>query len=93
MPVEEKENAPENMETDDGVNGKPWPPPLPVIKRERIRDQVFTHKSVANKRYYLSEAELLHDHNERLEFLGDAVLNYTISQVVFRRFPISPRAI
>jgi ribonuclease-3 len=84
MPAE-TEKKPEKKEA-DGPKEKQWPPPLPVIKKERIRDQVFTHKSVANKRYYLSEAELLHDHNERLEFLGDAVLNYTISQVVFRRF-------
>lgn len=75
---------------DDGGSRKGWPPPLPPIYNDKLREKVFTHKSIANKRYYRSETELLHDHNERLEFLGDAILNYTMSEVVYRRFPDLP---
>jgi ribonuclease-3 len=30
------------------------------------------------------------DHNERLEYLGDAFLNFVIARVVYRRFPQAP---
>lgn len=37
--------------------------------------QALTHKSVGNQ------------HNERFEFLGDAVLNYVITSVLYHKFP------
>lgn len=90
---ESREHGKESQTDNTGKSKKKnklWPPPIPEIQSRRLRDQVFTHKSVANKRYYLSKEELLHNHNERLEFLGDAILNYTVSELVFRRFPNLP---
>ena len=86
----EEEKLPKHMLERIQKPVKKWPPPMPEIENKRILNQVFTHKSVANKRYYLSRTELLQDHNERLEFIGDAILNYTMSDLVFRRFSDLP---
>lgn len=42
----------------------------------------FVHKSVLNE-----SAEFYHESNERLEFLGDAVLELIITEKLFRDFP------
>ncbi|NIA27647.1 MAG: hypothetical protein GWP02_06290 [Desulfobulbaceae bacterium] len=44
----------------------------------RLLGQALTHRSAPG------------DNNERLEFLGDAVLDFVISEVVFRAFPMAP---
>jgi ribonuclease-3 len=58
------------------------------VTRERLRRRVaesplmrqaFTHPSYANERKVPD--------NQRLEYLGDAVLQLTVSDLVFRRFP------
>lgn len=49
----------------------------PVILRDAL-----THKSFVNENRTLD----FHD-NERMEFLGDAVLDLVISQILFRNFP------
>ena len=41
----------------------------------------FTHRSFAN------EEKGVEEHNERLEFLGDALLNAVVAEHLFRRFP------
>lgn len=46
--------------------------------------QALTHKSFSNE-----QSEFV-PHNERLEFLGDAVLELAVSALVFRRFPEIP---
>ncbi|MDB4610190.1 ribonuclease III [Verrucomicrobia bacterium] len=46
--------------------------------------QALTHKSFANEQGSST------DHNERLEFLGDAVLELAISDFIFRRYPDIP---
>jgi ribonuclease-3 len=66
---------------------KMWPPPLPEFSNKRLENQVFTHKSVANEKYYLSKTQLLDHHNERVEFMGDAVLNFIMSNLVYKWFP------
>ncbi len=43
--------------------------------------QAFTHRS------YLNENELKADHNERLEFLGDAVLELVVTDYLFKKYP------
>ena len=43
-----------------------------------LLQQALTHRSVAKQ------------HNERLEFLGDAVLGMVVAQALFKRFPTVP---
>jgi ribonuclease III len=50
----------------------------------RLTLQALTHKSYSNEQ---TDVVL---HNERLEFLGDAVLELTVSDWVFRHFPDLP---
>ena len=45
------------------------------VKSNIIYDQAFTHKSIQRK-----------EHNERLEFLGDSVLNIIVSDYLFKYF-------
>ena len=44
--------------------------------------EAFTHKSYANEC-----PELKTKHNERLEFLGDAVLSTVVAKYLFQRYP------
>lgn len=49
---------------------------------ESLLEQALTHRS------YLNEHPLYPlGHNERLEFLGDAVLDFVVSDMLFERFP------
>ncbi|AFA41403.1 RNase III [Wigglesworthia glossinidia endosymbiont of Glossina morsitans morsitans (Yale colony)] len=45
-----------------------------IFKKNTLLQQALTHRSFSNK------------HNERLEFLGDSILNYIISDVLYRNF-------
>jgi ribonuclease III len=49
---------------------------------EKLLIQAFTHSSYVNE-----HRKRPHEDNERLEFLGDAVLELTISQYLFKKFP------
>ena len=49
-----------------------------VFRRSELLRQALTHRSFGA------------DHNERLEFVGDAVLNCAIAAVLYRRFPALP---
>ena len=46
--------------------------------------EALTHRS------YLNEHRTGGNHNERLEFLGDAVLELTVTRFLFERFPTKP---
>lgn len=46
-----------------------------IFKQRDLLLQALTHKSSGNR------------HNERLEFLGDSVLNYVITHVLYVKFP------
>jgi ribonuclease-3 len=50
-----------------------------------ILDEAFTHSSYANEHRELGISD-----NERLEFLGDAVLELTVSDYLYRKFPQLP---
>lgn len=64
-----------------------WPPKLPQIKNPAIRARVFIHKSMINDKLYLSEKDMIKSHNERLEFLGDSILNTTMTTIIYNKFP------
>lgn len=54
--------------------------------QERLK-QAFYHRS------YLNEAREIKNSNERLEFLGDAVLSFLTSQFLYERYPDYPEGI
>ncbi|KAG7194614.1 uncharacterized protein KQ657_004290 [Scheffersomyces spartinae] len=62
-------------------------PPLPEINDPDLRQRVFIHKSTYTNKLYLNPGEIIGAHNERLEFLGDSVLNHLVTKMIFERFP------
>lgn len=68
-------------------NERIWPPKLPELEDVRIRARIFTHKSVIKDKDYLSARDKAESHNERLEFLGDSILNYTMTLIIYEKFP------
>src|SRR5476651_363444 len=54
---------------------------LPEFKNKQLLTQAFTHRS------YLNEAKKQVESNERLEFLGDSILSFVISEHLFRTYP------
>lgn len=56
-------------------------PQLPTIKEENLLRQALTHRS------YVNEHPDAGEHNERLEFLGDAVLGFLIGELLYKRYP------
>jgi ribonuclease-3 len=57
---------------------------LPQFRDERLLQQALTHRS------YVNEHPGAGADNERLEFLGDAVLNFLSGEFLFKRFPEKP---
>lgn len=56
-----------------------------TFRNPALLRQAFTHTSYVNEQRGARVA-----HNERLEFLGDAVLQLTVSEYLYRRYPHSP---
>jgi ribonuclease-3 len=54
---------------------------LPKFKDQKLFEQAFTHRS------FLNETKEKLSSNERLEFLGDSILSYVVSQNLFLKFP------
>jgi ribonuclease-3 len=52
------------------------------FKDKELLKQAFTHRSYINE-----NKEITHDHNERLEFLGDAVLELATTSFLFKKYP------
>jgi len=50
-----------------------------IFKDKNLLRQAFTHSSYSNEKHVFS--------NERLEFLGDSVLNFVIADFLYRRYP------
>ena len=57
---------------------------LPSFRDRALLQQALTHRS------FLNEHPEVKDHNERLEFLGDAVLNFLSGEFLYQRFPDKP---
>lgn len=84
---EDDDDAEDSYDPSRESKGGKWPPKLPEIKDPAIRARVFIHKSNINDKVYLSEAEMINAHNERLEFLGDSVLNTIMTMIIYNKFP------
>ena len=56
-----------------------------VFQDEKLLETAFTHTSYANEHRLLKIS-----HNERLEFLGDAVLQLLISEYLYKKYPKKP---
>lgn len=66
-----------------------------IVELEAILGVTFTNKelllSAVTHRSYLNEHRTAtHDHNERLEFLGDAVLELVVTDFLFKKYPEKP---
>ena len=55
---------------------------------DRLQRKIGYHfQDVALLKQALTHRSAGHNHNERLEFLGDAILNLTIAEALFHQFP------
>jgi ribonuclease-3 len=54
---------------------------LPIFKNEKLWQCALTHRS------YVNEHSDTDEHNERLEFLGDSVLGFIVSEFLYDRYP------
>jgi ribonuclease III len=57
---------------------------LPQFIHPTLLECALTHRS------YLNEHPEVTEHNERLEFLGDAVLNFLSGEFLYKRYPDQP---
>jgi len=54
---------------------------LPEFQNKALFEQAFVHRS------YLNEAKEKLSSNERLEFLGDSILSFVVSEHLYRTYP------
>lgn len=57
---------------------------LPPFRDHSLLQRALTHRS------YVNEHPEAGEHNERLEFLGDAVLNFLSGEFLYRNYPEKP---
>lgn len=55
------------------------------FKNQRLLETAFTHRSYLNE-----NRESGREHNERLEYLGDAVLELVVTEFLFAKYPRQP---
>ena len=56
-----------------------------AFKNKELLEQAFTHRSYINE-----NRDIAREHNERLEFLGDAVLELAVTDFLYAKYPQSP---
>lgn len=61
----------------------------PFVKLQRLIDYQFNDVSLLKQA--LTHKSAHRQHNERLEFLGDAVLGMIVGEHLFKAFPIHPK--
>ena len=61
-------------------------PELPEVHNKELIAKVFTHSSVLSN-LNIPEESKVNSHNERIEFLGDAFLQFITSMIIYERFP------
>lgn len=54
---------------------------IPKFKNQKLLGQAFTHRS------YLNETKEQLSSNERLEFLGDSILSFVVSNYLYKKYP------
>ena len=57
-----------------------------------IRDRALLEQALVHSSWLHEHPDAVRGHNERLEFLGDAVVNLAISDALYRRHPPTTRA-
>jgi len=60
---------------------------LETILQCAFNDRVLLSSAVTHRSYLNENREVTHEHNERLEFLGDAVLELAVTDFLFRTYP------
>lgn len=56
----------------------------------KFADQDLLKQALVHRSYLNEHADFYLDHNERLEFLGDAVLELIVTEYLYRTFPDQP---
>ena len=74
----EPQDIPESLEKLEKVLG------VTFVEREHLLTAI-THRSYLNE-----HREATHEHNERYEFLGDAVLELVVTDFLFQKYPEKP---
>ncbi|CCE73288.1 Piso0_000321 [Millerozyma farinosa CBS 7064] len=82
-----REEVAKAQDDDPRPTSKTHMPSLPKINDPNLYNRVFVHKSIINNKSYLHKGEMMAAHNERLEFLGDSVLNNIVTVILYERFP------
>ncbi|PSF39262.1 ribonuclease III [Aphanothece hegewaldii CCALA 016] len=54
---------------------------LPIFKNQTLWLCALTHRS------YVNECSDVSEHNERLEFLGDAILSFLVGELLYQTYP------
>lgn len=52
-----------------------------------FKDKKFLLESLTHRSYLNEHGDFPHDHNERLEFLGDAVLELVVTEFLYKEYP------
>jgi len=56
-----------------------------AFREKKLIEQAFTHRSYLNENRAVGR-----EHNERLEFLGDAVLELVVTEFLYAKYPDKP---
>lgn len=87
----EKKNNVEFDNNDNNNNGNihhndRFLPALPTLNDSILEAKVFIHRSVTNNDMHSSKYDQVQSNNERLEYLGDAVLETIVSDILYNRY-------
>lgn len=66
--------------TDDNISRPP------IIHNEKLLQRIFTHHSIVNN-LLENQIDKVRWSNERLEFLGDSLLQFVVTMIIYERFP------
>lgn len=65
-------------------------PDLPTFEKEigvSFKDKALLQQAFVHRSYLNENPDFPHGHNERLEFLGDAVLELAVTEYLYRTYP------